>query len=44
VRDWLIASGWEVLGITESPITGPKGNVEFLLAAKKASEMQHPQG
>lgn len=26
--------GWEVLGITESPITGPKGNIEFLIAAR----------
>ncbi|MEJ6595332.1 TlyA family RNA methyltransferase [Parasphingorhabdus sp.] len=36
VRDWLIASGWDILGITESPITGPKGNVEFLIGAQKA--------
>lgn len=35
VRDWLVASGWDVLGITESPITGPKGNVEFLIGARK---------
>ena len=33
VRDDL---GWDVLGITESPITGPEGNVEFLIAASKA--------
>lgn len=33
VQDWLIESGWEILGITESPITGPKGNVEFLIGA-----------
>jgi 23S rRNA (cytidine1920-2'-O)/16S rRNA (cytidine1409-2'-O)-methyltransferase len=25
--------GWRVLGVTESPITGPEGNREFLLAA-----------
>ena len=36
VRDWLIGSGWDILGITESPITGPKGNVEFLIGARKA--------
>lgn len=35
VRDWLIATGWDVLGITESPITGPKGNVEFLIGARR---------
>lgn len=33
VADWLIASGWDVLGIVESPITGPEGNIEFLIAA-----------
>jgi 23S rRNA (cytidine1920-2'-O)/16S rRNA (cytidine1409-2'-O)-methyltransferase len=27
--------GWHVLGITPSPITGPEGNVEFLIAAEK---------
>ncbi len=26
--------GWRALGITESPITGPKGNKEFLIAAQ----------
>jgi len=34
VRDWLAAQpGWRVLGITESPITGPAGNKEFLIGA-----------
>ncbi len=32
---WVHAKGWRVLGITESPITGPEGNVEFLLGARK---------
>ncbi len=27
--------GWQVLGVTESPITGPDGNVEFLVAAQR---------
>ena len=27
--------GWELLGMTESPITGPDGNREFLVAAGK---------
>jgi 23S rRNA (cytidine1920-2'-O)/16S rRNA (cytidine1409-2'-O)-methyltransferase len=27
---------WQVLGITESPITGPKGNREFLIAARRS--------
>jgi len=33
VRDWLTGEGWQVDGIVESPITGPEGNVEFLIAA-----------
>jgi len=27
--------GWHVLGINESPITGPQGNKEFLIAAER---------
>lgn len=33
VAAWLTASGWRVEGIVPSPITGPEGNVEFLIAA-----------
>jgi 23S rRNA (cytidine1920-2'-O)/16S rRNA (cytidine1409-2'-O)-methyltransferase len=33
--EWVAAQGWQVLGTTQSPITGPEGNVEFLLAATK---------
>lgn len=32
---WLESQNWRVLGTTPSPITGPNGNVEFLLAAQK---------
>jgi 23S rRNA (cytidine1920-2'-O)/16S rRNA (cytidine1409-2'-O)-methyltransferase len=32
-KDWVEAQGWTVLGTTPSPITGPEGNVEFLLGA-----------
>ncbi len=35
VADWFIAQGWQVIGSTPSPITGPEGNVEFLLAARR---------
>ena len=35
VREWLDGEGWEVLDLVESPITGPEGNVEFLIAATK---------
>jgi 23S rRNA (cytidine1920-2'-O)/16S rRNA (cytidine1409-2'-O)-methyltransferase len=31
---WVEAQGWTVLGIERSPITGPEGNVEFLLGAR----------
>ncbi len=33
VRAWLENIGWAVQGITTSPITGPQGNVEFLIWA-----------
>ncbi len=34
VRDWWAGlPGWTVLGIADSPITGPEGNKEFLIAA-----------
>jgi 23S rRNA (cytidine1920-2'-O)/16S rRNA (cytidine1409-2'-O)-methyltransferase len=33
---WLVGEGWQVQGITESPITGPKGNREFLIAARRS--------
>jgi 23S rRNA (cytidine1920-2'-O)/16S rRNA (cytidine1409-2'-O)-methyltransferase len=32
---WVESQGWSVVGITESPITGPEGNVEFLLGGIK---------
>ena len=34
-KDWIESQGWAVLGVVESPITGPEGNVEFLLGAEK---------
>jgi 23S rRNA (cytidine1920-2'-O)/16S rRNA (cytidine1409-2'-O)-methyltransferase len=35
VRSWWSGlPGWVVLGIEESPITGPEGNKEFLIAAR----------
>ncbi len=36
VAGWLTDSRWDVQGITQSPITGPSGNVEFLIAARKS--------
>ncbi len=35
VAAWLAGEGWQVAGITPSPITGPEGNVEFLIAATR---------
>ena len=33
VAAWFAAQGWTVEGIVQSPITGPEGNIEFLMAA-----------
>jgi 23S rRNA (cytidine1920-2'-O)/16S rRNA (cytidine1409-2'-O)-methyltransferase len=33
--EWVRTKGWKDLGIEPSPITGPEGNVEFLLGAIK---------
>jgi len=30
--------GWTVLGITPSPIKGPEGNIEFLIAARREAQ------
>jgi len=36
VSNWLNGlAGWQVRGVIESPITGPKGNKEFLIAAHR---------
>lgn len=35
VRQWLEEQGWQIDGIVGSPITGPEGNVEFLIAAQR---------
>jgi 23S rRNA (cytidine1920-2'-O)/16S rRNA (cytidine1409-2'-O)-methyltransferase len=35
IKDTLLAMQLEVIGVTESPIKGPKGNVEFLIYFKK---------
>jgi 23S rRNA (cytidine1920-2'-O)/16S rRNA (cytidine1409-2'-O)-methyltransferase len=34
--EWAESRGWTVQGIIRSPITGPEGNVEFLLAATRS--------
>ena len=36
-RAWAESKDWHVVGIEKSPITGPEGNVEFLLAATRIS-------
>lgn len=33
---WLQHRGWIVAGLATSPITGPEGNLEFLIAAQRA--------
>jgi 23S rRNA (cytidine1920-2'-O)/16S rRNA (cytidine1409-2'-O)-methyltransferase len=34
-KAWVESLGWTVIGIEQSPITGPEGNIEFLLGALK---------
>lgn len=37
IERWFASQpGWSVLGVVESPITGPDGNVEFLIGARHA--------
>jgi 23S rRNA (cytidine1920-2'-O)/16S rRNA (cytidine1409-2'-O)-methyltransferase len=36
IREWLAAlPGWSVLGIVESPLKGPEGNIAFLIGGRK---------
>lgn len=38
IQEWLAGrDGWKVIGITQSPIKGPEGNVEFLIYAEKVN-------
>ncbi|CCQ74143.1 TlyA family RNA methyltransferase [Magnetospira sp. QH-2] len=38
IRNWIECQAeWAVLGVTESPIKGPEGNKEFLIAARRLS-------
>lgn len=39
--DFLRSQGWDPLPIMTSPITGPEGNVEFLLAATRRGGEEH---
>ena len=39
---WVQSQGWRMLGLTPSPITGPEGNIEFLLAAQKEKAAELP--
>jgi 23S rRNA (cytidine1920-2'-O)/16S rRNA (cytidine1409-2'-O)-methyltransferase len=34
---WAMMPGWKVLGVEQSPIKGPEGNIEFLIGAVKSS-------
>lgn len=42
VAEWLRTQGWAVIGIERSPITGPSGNVEFLIGARLPAPEQLP--
>lgn len=38
VREWLESEGWTIQGITDSPIKGTEGNVEFLISAQRGGD------
>jgi len=42
VSAWLVGQGWRIVTLVESPITGPEGNVEFLIAADRATAADAP--
>ena len=45
VRDWLATQpGWTVLGLVESPIRGPEGNVEYLIGAAMGAPRRSGDG
>jgi len=44
IARWLSEQGWQVLGVTASPITGPKGNREFLIAARRSEKSALAKG
>ena len=45
IRGWMDGlPDWHVLGVEQSPIKGPEGNVEFLIAAVKKTEGQFSNG
>ena len=35
VKCWLEENGWKTMGLIKSPITGTKGNIEYLIHSKK---------
>jgi 23S rRNA (cytidine1920-2'-O)/16S rRNA (cytidine1409-2'-O)-methyltransferase len=40
---WAVAQGWQMRGVTQSPITGPAGNVEYLFWLGKGAGACHEQ-
>lgn len=43
IKNWIAdeMNGWNVIGLTTSPIKGPEGNIEFLIGAKYEPESNH---
>ena len=37
IQAWLTGLGWQVQGLIDSPLTGPAGNIEFLIYARHGS-------
>ena len=42
VLGWAAGHGWSVAGLIRSPITGPKGNVEFLALLRRVDDAPIP--
>lgn len=42
--DWVQSLDWHLEGIVPSPITGPEGNIEFLMAASRFAKPDEQQG
>ncbi|HPF47710.1 MAG: TlyA family RNA methyltransferase [Alphaproteobacteria bacterium] len=43
IKTWIDdeMDGWSVIGLTESPIKGPEGNIEFLIGARYDAKNSH---
>jgi len=43
ITGWAAGQGWQVRGLVQSPLTGPAGNIEFLLWLEKTAGEAQPE-